>query len=478
LYPSPCRGVVWDYNSPAMSYLYPRRRGMNIFPVVLLLATGAGLGLGAAFLALAPRVVSFSPQADSRTGSYTSIEIQFSVPMDPACTADHFSVAPAVEGELSIAGSGLRFAPKDPWPAGTAVSASIQAGACSRRGLPLLAGRAWSFAPSLSRVAYVPIGGLGGRLMGATLDGEDPVALAQVPSPIQNFDISARGDFAVLSTAFSGNPGNLWITRLDGQAAELLLDCGEDSCRDPAISPDGSFVAYVREQAALEVSSRRSVELLTVADGQVRAVSPAGHSAGNPIWSKQGWLSYYDETRLVILAEDLAGGQTAVPNVAGGSWSWLPDGSGLIFPEMLIEDKPEIQSNETAPRLFSQLTLVDVKTNRRTNLSGMDLLEDASPAVSPDGRRLAFSRNFFDGRWTPGRQLWILDLADLSARRISLAPEYSHSSIHWSPDGSQLVFMLFHETIPTDPPEIWCMNADGSDPRRLVVGGFLPQWLP
>ncbi len=49
--------------------------------------------------------------------------------------------------------------------------------------------------------------------------------------------------------------------------------------------------------------------------------------------------------------------------------------------------------------------LVTVKTNDRRNLSGEDQVEDYSPAVSPDGTQLAFARDYFDARWTPGRQL-------------------------------------------------------------------------
>jgi len=459
-----------------MSYLNPKSRSLRPYQIILLLAAGAAVGLSAAFLLLSPRVIAVSPDADRRTGSFAAIEIRFSVPMGSDCTATHFSVEPAVEGALAIQGDTLRFSPRDPWPSGVTVRASIQPGACSERGLPLLAGRTWSFAPSLVRIAYIPTGESGGRLMVVAIDGGDAVELAQSPSPIQNFDVSPRGDFAVLSTGLTNGPGKLWITPLDGQSAELLLDCGADSCRDPAVSPDSTLVAYVRERVATDTAHAPFVELLTIAGGRVRMVSPAGHAAGNPIWSAQGWLSYYDETRLVTVVDDLAGGQTAVPNIAGTSWAWLPDGSGVIFPEILIEDESE--SETTSPRIFSHLIRVDLKTNERKDLSGTDLLEDGSPAVSPDGRWLAFSRNFFDNRWTPGRQLWIMDLEDFSVRQITRTPDYSHTSIHWSRDGLRIVFMLFHETVPDDPPEIWCLNADGSDPRRLAVGGFLPQWLP
>jgi hypothetical protein len=128
-----------------MSYLLPRRRSLPPFAIALLLAAGAVLGLGAAFLVFAPRIVSISPREGSRTGSYAAIEVLFSVPMDPDCAAAHFSVEPAAQGTLTVEGAVLRFEPREPWPAGTAVTASVRSGACSARGLPLAAGRSWGF---------------------------------------------------------------------------------------------------------------------------------------------------------------------------------------------------------------------------------------------------------------------------------------------------------------------------------------------
>jgi Tol biopolymer transport system component len=464
-----------------MSYLYPKRNSLPLFQIIVLGMLGIAAGLTAALLYFAPRLVAAAPAENGRTGSFAAIEIQFSAPMKADCTADHFSVDPAVDGDLVIEGGTLRFTPKRPWPAGSSVHVTILAGACSERGLPLLAGRSWSFTASRARIAYIPSGDTGYRLMGIAADGGEPEVLAEVASPVQDFDLSRRGDFAVLSTGAGSEPDKLWLARLDGGSAQLLLDCGADACSDPAISPDGLSVAYIRRSAGANpdpstAPAQPFVELLTIMGGQTRMISIPGNAAGNPSWSAQGWLSYYDGTRQVILIADLTGGQTAIPNQSGAAWAWLPDGSAIIFPELFVDLVGETEG--TSSNVYSLLFQVEVETNRRANLSGDGVVEDGSPAVSPNGDWLAFSRNFFDLRWTPGRQLWIMDLENGTQRQISQAPDYAHSSIHWSPDGAQLVYMMFHETVPGDPPEIWCANADGSDPRRLVTGGFLPKWLP
>jgi len=46
----------------------------------------------------------------------------------------------------------------------------------------------------------------------------------------------------------------------------------------------------------------------------------------------------------------------------------------------------------------------------------------------------------------------------------------------WSPDGTKLAFV----STRTGAPEIWVMNADGSDQRQLTLGGgaMLPAWSP
>jgi Tol biopolymer transport system component len=464
-----------------MGRLFSKPRRSISLPLILILALGFLVGLAAIYLYFAPRVSAFQPAKDQRTGSHAAIEVRFSTAMDPRCTESHFKIDPGVEGDLTVQGDTLRFIPKLSWPTGATVRVTVQRGACSQRGLPLLADVSWNFTPSISRVAYISSANDRTSLMSVSADGGEPAELAHSALPIQDFQISPRGDFLVFSTGSLDGPGKIWIVPFDASAPQLLVDCGGDACHDPVISPDGSLVAY--ERARMEPSPSGStlpqnpfIELLDLGDRQRRVISPDGVIGRNPAWAPSGWLSYFDATRQAIVVDDLHGGTTLIPNATGEEWVWLPDGTGVIFPEITLEG--EDTSSRHSSSIFSHLILVTVKTNERKNLSAEAQIDDSSPAVSPDGRQLVFARNFFDSRWTPGRQLWILTLEDSSTRALTQTPDFGHSSIHWSPDGSRLAFMRFHETNPSDPPEIWCMNADGRDARHLATGGFLPQWLP
>lgn len=47
----------------------------------------------------------------------------------------------------------------------------------------------------------------------------------------------------------------------------------------------------------------------------------------------------------------------------------------------------------------------------------------------------------------------------------------------WSPDGKRIAFMSVRSPASVDP-EIWIMDADGSNPKMLGVGGVTPDWSP
>ena len=103
-------------------------------------------------------------------------------------------------------------------------------------------------------------------------------------------------------------------------------------------------------------------------------------------------------------------------------------------------------------------------------------------AWSPDGTDLAFAR------WVEGRSqvsdIYLIRTDGSNERRLTHGPgENKHPS--WSPDGRLLAFQSSRSpdgrTSSLNESDIYAMNADGTDPRRLTIGPELdwePEWSP
>ena len=103
--------------------------------------------------------------------------------------------------------------------------------------------------------------------------------------------------------------------------------------------------------------------------------------------------------------------------------------------------------------------------------------ENASPAISRQGERLAYTRGTIEDR-----NVWRLDLSEVSGRPAPpepfIASTRTDDSAQFSPDGSRIAFYSYR----TGTSEIWVSDADGTNAVQLTtLGGVAcgtPRWSP
>ncbi|MGI8817802.1 MAG: TolB family protein [Gemmatimonadales bacterium] len=110
---------------------------------------------------------------------------------------------------------------------------------------------------------------------------------------------------------------------------------------------------------------------------------------------------------------------------------------------------------------------------RRSLVIGSDLEQALSPAVSPDGRRIAFT-----GLKTGQLDLYVMNADGWGRRQLTndLAQELDPA---WSPDGNSLLFS-WTGTAPSSPTMLAVIGADGTGARLVLPGLFTarPVWSP
>src|SRR5262249_22997482 len=161
--------------------------------------------------------------------------------------------------------------------------------------------------------------------------------------------------------------------------------------RDPALSPDGSRVAFVWNGGSGEAYSLYT--RLIDSDGQLRLTHEANAEDRTPVWSPDGQkLAFTRMTAAgceVRLVSSLGGAERPLVPCGGHDFmhlAWSPDGRWLARAR-----------RDARSQLAIELISPDPLEQRTLTHPPPDILGDSSPAFSPDGRSLAFSRNISGG---------------------------------------------------------------------------------
>jgi Tol biopolymer transport system component/tRNA A-37 threonylcarbamoyl transferase component Bud32 len=241
------------------------------------------------------------------------------------------------------------------------------------------------------------------------------------------------------------------------QIVPLTSDPGNQSA--PTFAPDGKQVAYIwngEHQNNVDIY----VKMIS-AGSQLRLTADPAYDGG-PVWSPDGnYIAFFrnvaPEKCAILLISPLGGRERKIADRYAGlgmGMDWSPDSKWLVMPDRSVVSVP-----------FG-LFLVSVETGEKTRLTTGRALGDYAPALSPDGRTLAFTRSQSES--TVELDVLELDrrfLPRAEPRRLTDETLYVNMS-HWTPDGRSIVFSARPRGASTF--SLWRIDASGkSKPQAL-----------
>jgi dipeptidyl aminopeptidase/acylaminoacyl peptidase len=293
---------------------------------------------------------------------------------------------------------------------------------------------------------------------------------------------------------------------------------------DPAISPDGAWVAYTVGTTDVEKDRRQRNVWMVSWDGRQRIQLTHGpHSSHSARWVPDG-------SQLSFLSNRLEGGGTQlwVLDRRGGEarrimerdcdiekYAWSPDSkrvalvirSGESTEAACAEKKKPTEPERPAPIVIdryhfkndevgyihgtatSRIFVYEPASAKLTALTSEAGFEEGHPTWSPDGTQIAFVSNR-DAEWdrTENTDVWVATPGSgTPLRKLTAFEGQDNGPLAWSPDGKRVAYRQgpppkywlyhFHEIVPvTGGTPIFptrALDRDGTQPWFSANGAQL-----
>jgi len=193
----------------------------------------------------------------------------------------------------------------------------------------------------------------------------------------------------------------------------------------PSLSPDGTRVAFAWDR---DQEGKYDIYVRPATGGASLRLTADGGSKSNPAWSPDGsQIAFVKHNAGVFLVSSSGGAERKVSSSSlQSSIAWMPDGKSLALAERTSDQEPD------------RVVLVSLASGERRRLTApaAGTLGDHDPAVSPDGKNMCFVR------WlaaSGASDLYIMSVSGGDPRRLTSDGVWIYNPV-WTPDGREIVF--------------------------------------
>jgi TolB protein len=270
--------------------------------------------------------------------------------------------------------------------------------------------------------------------------------------------------------------GDIWTMNADGTGQVNLTNSAVPEA-EPAWSPDGSRITFT----SFTGPPQSARQLWTMGEDGSNPITIREGFASGPSWSADATQIAFGDSdqfgfgQIHVINADGSGERVAASK--GDSWAqnpgtvdWSPDGSlfALDVFEYPCLDGAQIETagvNGPGGRIVTH----SCEANERFN-------DDVSPSWSPDGQRIAFSRGSTSGALgcppCGPHGIYTIKPDGTGLQQLTTATSTSTDDYFpsWSPDGTKIAFSR-------QGSGVMVMNADGTGLTNIAAGDD-PSWQP
>jgi len=253
--------------------------------------------------------------------------------------------------------------------------------------------------------------------------------------------------------------GIFFVSVESGEKRDSGIESPANFVADPAFSPDGRYLAFVSGSGFLS----NDVYVAPVSGGKPRPLTALHALIKTPAWTSDGRELVFSSNHQglkTLWRVALAGGEPQPLSIAA-------------------DDAIKVTISARRNRLAFLRYKVDTNIWAAPAVAGVhsqplkliaSTREDASPAFSPDGQRIAFassrSGNF---------EIYVCGSDGSNPQQLTTMNAPDTGTPNWSPDGKQIAF----DSRLEGHSDIFVINAEGGSPHRLTTDPFdneLPTW--